>query len=134
MGSLRDFQWALFSKLQEIERKDGEISELRRTAVIRERQLEAMRKEVRILRGNAVAAAMAPLRVIPLETSVIPTSGILPGTESSVTVGASIVVPRKKNAKRVAISAEPIGQFAAATVQAHFPKSDMYVLILRNEN
>ena len=127
MGSLRDFQWALFGKLQEVERKDQEIAELRKAAAVKDRQLAEMKTEVRILRETVLRVPM----VVPSPVSSASSSP--PVTRSTtMTVAANIVVSRlrKKDApkQRVAISAEPIGdQFTVATILTHFPKNSMYV-------
>lgn len=106
MGSLRDFQWALLHKIQELEYKDVEITELRKLLHEKDTQLEFQKKETARLREMIRVAAV----IIPPVTSVV------------------MKAPMKK---RVAISAEPIDAQAVITLKLKRParKSSQYVRI-----
>jgi hypothetical protein len=108
MGSLRDFQWALFQKLQEIEAKNAEICQLRRALVAKDHQLDAMKKELLLLQEDVSRPSILP----------------------SMTVVANVVLPARKTQKRLAISAEPIGPDFASAATIHLiliPKKPTYV-------
>ena len=124
MGSLRQFQWALLHKIQEVEFKNIELAELRQKLVGKEQQVESLLKEVGKLRKDLQKAmhmaVKIPLQEVQNKTRIADCP--------CVTVAAVVVVARKNGRKRVAISAEPSGDiFAAGTILQRVPKALSYV-------